>query len=132
MPLRPALILATLLALAANSGCWSPCDNELVSTTPSPDGRLKAVILVRSCGATTPFVTGLSVLPADAGVPPGGSANALALSDNPHHPIQDKDAIDMRLRWIAPRCLSVPFPRGAVAYKRAASVSGVAIQYSTF
>jgi hypothetical protein len=132
-PHRLALALVALLALATSPGCWSPCENELVSTTPSPDGRVKAVVFVRSCGATTPVVTELSVLPADASVPPRGWPNALTLSDDPDHPIQRTlEAIDVQLKWTATRRLSVSFPRAAVADKRATSVSGVGIQYSTF
>lgn len=30
-----------------------PCSNEVLSEIPSPNGKLKAVIFTRSCGATT-------------------------------------------------------------------------------
>jgi hypothetical protein len=131
--LRPALLLMVLSSLTASSGCLSPCDNELVSTHPSPDGRLQAVIFIRSCGATTPVVTELSVLPADARVPPHGWPNTLALTDDPGHPIQrNHEAIDVLLKWTSPRRLEVSYPRAALVGKRAVNVSGVNIEYASF
>jgi uncharacterized protein DUF5412 len=38
-------------------GCSSPCGNEIVSQTPSPDGKLVATVFVRDCGAATKAAT---------------------------------------------------------------------------
>ncbi|MDB6062004.1 MAG: hypothetical protein JWM78_2107 [Verrucomicrobiaceae bacterium] len=39
------------------------CDNDIYASIVSPDGKLKAVIFERSCGATTGFSTQISVIP---------------------------------------------------------------------
>ena len=119
-------------ALTANFGCVSPCGNEFVSAHASPDGRLKAVVFVRSCGATTPFVTEMSVLPADAGLPQD-SANALIISDNPDRPIQrSAPAIEVRVKWDSNSHLNVLFPLAAAVYKHVERVGAVSIEYGTY
>jgi hypothetical protein len=124
-----ALFIAPMLMVSP--GC-SPCDNEMVSEYLSPDGRMKAVVFIRSCGATTPIVTEMSIVPAHAGIPRGW-ANALTVSDDPEHPIErSTEAIEVRLKWNSSDHLSVLFPRAANIGKRAMSVDGVAIEYGTF
>jgi len=129
---RPSLISLAAAALALSSGCASPCDNELISTNPSPDGRVKAVVFIRACGATTPIATEMSIVPARDGTPVGW-ANALTISDDPDHPMQrSSEAIEVRLKWNSPDRLSVRFPRSASVGKRAEEVRGVHIEYDTF
>jgi hypothetical protein len=54
------------------------CANSAVAELRSPDGRYKAVVFERSCGATTGFSTQVSVLPVDAPQPRSGG-NALVV-----------------------------------------------------
>jgi len=127
------LVLIAALAATLESGCESPCANDLVSVHNSPDGEMKAVVFVRACGATTAVVTGLSILPAKEAVPPRGWANALFLSDDPEHPTQrSSEAIDLRVEWISTKRLRVSYPRGAIADKRSANVNGISIEYTPF
>ena len=44
------------------SGCVDLCENEIKTEVASPDETKRAVIFERSCGATTPFSTHVSVL----------------------------------------------------------------------
>jgi len=119
-------------AFAAMSGCSPPCGNELVSAQSSPDGRIKAVVFTRDCGATVRTDTSVSVLPANADLPKG-LANALVVRDDPDHPIaRTFSAIEVRLNWTSSRRLSVSFPRAAVVGRRAVNVNGVVIDYGTF
>src|SRR4051794_26546999 len=59
------LILAGILfvgcAMLFGDG-FDMCGNTVLRTIPSPDGKLKAVIFERSCGATTGFSTQVSIL----------------------------------------------------------------------
>ena len=119
------------LALTVSFGC-SPCDNEYILSQKSPDGRTNAVVFTRSCGATTPVVTELSLQPADAGVP-SGWPNALSLVDDPKAPIQrSTEAIKVVLKWETDRRLIVSYPRAAIAEKHANTIKGVSIEYRTF
>lgn len=130
--LRLAKLLFVTAAWAMVSACSSPCDNALVSTLPSPDGQLKAVVFTRDCGATVRTLTGVSVLSASAPAPDGW-ANALTIGDDPGHPIdRTGPAIDVHLKWSSNRFLSISFPRAALAQKRVTSVDGVTVSYETF
>jgi len=135
--LKPALqakARATLVALLliVSTSCVDPCGNEVISAQPSPDGRVKAVVFVRGCGATVRDFTGVSVVKANAGVPTGW-ATALTISDDPAHPIErSTPEIEVRLRWETDRRLSVFFPRDALVRKRGASLGGIEIVYGTF
>lgn len=42
------------------------CGNEIYGEYPSPNGRLKAVVFQRDCGATTGFSTQISILKSNA------------------------------------------------------------------
>lgn len=39
------------------------CANEVISETASPDGKLRAIVFQRDCGATTGFSTQVALLP---------------------------------------------------------------------
>lgn len=69
------------------------CGNSLAEELMSPDGRFKAVVFERSCGATTGFTTNISILVA-SGILPDGAGNLFASEG---HPAQ----IGIQLRWQA-------------------------------
>lgn len=52
----------TVLVLGATlfSGCGT-CGEEVVAQHPSPDGEHVAILFVRNCGATTPYVTHVNI-----------------------------------------------------------------------
>lgn len=52
---------ATMLMLLCLCGCINPCDDEIQGEAVSPNGKIAATVYVRGCGATTPFVTHLSL-----------------------------------------------------------------------
>lgn len=54
------------------------CKDEIVSDIPSPDGKRKAVLHVRDCGATTRASTHVSVVRGSASGPGSASAEVLA------------------------------------------------------
>lgn len=56
------------------------CGNQILRTALSPDGRLKAVVFERDCGATTGFSTQVSVLAAGQKLP--NEAGNLFVADN--------------------------------------------------
>lgn len=45
------------------------CGNDLAKEFPCPNGRLKAVVFRRDCGATTSFTMNVSILPAAKALP---------------------------------------------------------------
>lgn len=53
-------------------GSTDSCANEIVSEVPSPNGKLKAVIFTRDCGATTAFSRQVSIVPGLDNLPNDG------------------------------------------------------------
>ena len=51
-----------LFAFALSSSTDGMCANTVLSEHASPDGKLKAVVFERSCGATTGFSTHVSLI----------------------------------------------------------------------
>lgn len=67
--------IAFVFALAiGTSGCSDACQNTELSSAGSPDGRWRAVIFQRDCGATTGLSTQVSVLPKAGRLRGGGNA----------------------------------------------------------
>jgi hypothetical protein len=56
------VVLAIIVLAFVSAGC-DLCSDETVSSAPSPDGRLVAVITERDCGATTDFVRTVNLEP---------------------------------------------------------------------
>ena len=53
---------ATALLLAGVSCGVDPCGTELIRETLSQDGKVKAVLFLRNCGATTDYMTSVSLV----------------------------------------------------------------------
>lgn len=65
---------------------WNFCANEVERDLVSPDGRHRAVMFTRNCGATTGYGLQLSVVSAKEALP-NESGNVFTLSDkNPRLP----------------------------------------------
>lgn len=73
----PLAFCAVVLLTAGCDNFAALCANEITQTIASPDGKVKAVIFTRDCGATTGFSTQVFVLPAGNSLP-NESGNAFA------------------------------------------------------
>ena len=111
-------LLAVLLAALSAAGCGGICRNVPVAVTPSPDGKTKAVVFHRECGADTGANTQLSVLPAYSKLPniPG---NALVLDA----------AATLQVKWTSDASLTVSGLGTARASKQQKAVNEVSIDY---
>src|SRR6266550_3254126 len=72
------------LAFVNASSCINiagDCGNELLKEVASPNGRMKAVVFQRDCGATTGFSTQVSVFRRDQRLPNEGG-NLFAADTN--------------------------------------------------
>ena len=112
-------LLVVLLIGVSAAGCGEICSNEPATVVPSPNGKSKAVVFHRNCGATTDPNTQVSVLPAYSKLPniPG---NALVL---------DADA-PREVKWTSDTSLSVSGLGAARVSNQQQVVSGVSIAYS--
>jgi len=112
------VLLVVVLVGVSAAGCGEICSNEPVTVTPSPNGKAKAVVFHRNCGATTAPNTQVSVLPAYSELPniPG---NALVL---------DADA-PIEIKWISDSSLSVSGLGTARVSNQQKAANGVSIAY---
>ena len=116
----------TWLPLAVAS--CSPCSNDVVVRSLSPDAAMEAVVFLRGCGAPTPLGTHVSVGPPSPNVPDGDGNvfQALVRADTPSR------AVDVELEWDGPDRLVVRYEgtaevRWAVAIWGALHVDFVAM-----
>ena len=96
------------------------CGNETFHETLSPDGRFKAIIFQRDCGAATGFSTQISLLPSDAALP-NECGNIFAADRHP----EDKN---IEIAWLSSTELLVRHTADLATYKET-SRYGVRVIY---
>jgi hypothetical protein len=91
--------LAGIAMLGAGAFAGEMCGNEELSNLPAPDGRHRAVVFQRDCGATTGFSRQVSILPATQALPNEGG-NVLAFGDR-EQPDPNAPGVgpQLRLAW---------------------------------
>lgn len=124
---RPIWILASSIALIAivlagaigsMVGALSDtCDNEIIATETSPNQKLKCVVFLRGCGATTPTSTQVSILPASEPLP--NSAGNILVSDG---------EAALRVHWTEDDQLDIEGVGSRRTYLRQSEYRGVRIR----
>jgi hypothetical protein len=111
--------LQLLLLLApALAGCdMVGCGNKVLQVVVAPDGRHRAFVYRRDCGATTGFSTQVSV-EAGASSLPGEPDPVLVLGDEP-----------VFVTWSGPDRLLISYRRGARPTAQESRRDGVRISY---
>lgn len=105
----------------------SMCGNEVLSETPSPDGKWKAVIFIVDCGATTTdreTAPRVSILRAGDSLSNSDSGNVFGVSPAGaiNHPSVQAD-------WEGPSQLVISYPARAAVFKQAERYKDVTIKY---
>lgn len=101
---------------------WT-CANYHESAFASPDGKLKAVVFGRDCGAAGGASRNVSIIPAN-GVLPDAPSNALSLDTH------DSTADDLRVTWVGDKKLKIRSADYHGYCFAARSVGDVSISYS--
>ena len=121
---------------AAAVGCVDlagGCGNQELTGLASPDGRRRAVVFERDCGATTGFTTQVSVLAAGVALPDrGGNVFSSAFGrDSTRGPVKGGPGGGpwVHVRWLATDTLEVRYDARATAFTREPSVAGVAVLF---
>jgi len=96
------------------------CGNEVVQTTVSPDGRVKAFVFERDCGATTGFSTQISVVGSGKGLP--NAAGNVFIADGDDGQIGPKGALPARVTWVGTRQLQIQYPERAVIHQQSGHI----------
>ncbi|MGH9792758.1 MAG: hypothetical protein ACRD5W_16245 [Candidatus Acidiferrales bacterium] len=115
-----------LLYLASACGI---CSNDVAWESTSPDGKLKAVIFMRNCGATTDFSTQVSILESSATLPNDSGSIFIADADHGAVLVNRKGIMDVRLTWKSQHRLVISYPGRARIFEQENVVRGVAIRY---
>jgi len=103
MKFSPLFLLLLLTSTIGSSRCFDiadMCGNDVYRGYPSPNGKLKAVVFERDCGATSPFSTQVSILGRDERLEnvPG---NAFVGSDAGSAPLTDHSTMEkFEVRWL--------------------------------
>ena len=79
-------VVGALLFIGCNKLIEDTCSNDVLRTVPSPDGRIKAIVFERDCGATTGFSEQVSLMAAGASVPNKSGDTFVADSDHGEAP----------------------------------------------
>lgn len=123
--------LFVLVFLGTLSGCSVLCDNDLVKETLSPDGKWKAVVFQRDCGATTGFSTQLSVLKAAKNLPNRNGNVLIADTDHGKAPAAKWGGPDVQARWPSNNILQVSFHPATRIFKQEMKFAEVTVEYSS-
>ena len=100
---------------------FASCDNEIVQEAVSPDGRLRAVLFSRNCGATTGFQTQISIIESSDDLP-DEPANTFITEGHP-------DYTRAELKWLDAGTLVVVTSAPDLAHKAERYVDGVTVDY---
>jgi hypothetical protein len=127
-------VLFLVLAAGAvlGSGYWffnaflspaSDCANQPLSRTPSPDGKLEAVVFQRNCGATTDFSTQVSVVPARQAVPNDAGNVWSGDSDHGQAPSAPGGGPEIHVTWRDSRHLRLAYDPRVRVFRSTRDVS---------
>jgi len=94
-----ATALLYALGFAADRVLSPACDNAVLSSSPSPDGRHKLVIFERSCGAASDFSTQVSLLAAGAELGHDGGNALVVDTDHGRAPAGPGGGPEVHVRW---------------------------------
>ena len=130
---RITALLAGLVLLAGHVACVDPCGNDVLTEARSPDGRLKAVVFQRDCGATTGFSTQVSVIPSGESLltaptwlrsTEGGNV-FVADTNHGKAPSGPGGGPVVKVEWLDATHLRITRDNRARVFKSAASIHGV-------
>ena len=106
------------------------CGNDIGKEVLSPDGKLKAVVFERDCGATTDFSTQISLIKASQPLPHGSSGNVFAAdSDHGNVGVDVKGILPIDLSWDDNNKLLIRYPARARVFSEVRQYKGVQLRY---
>lgn len=115
------LLFSTMLLLG---GCSDSCKNTVLTRSTSPGGKWDALMLERSCGATTDFSTEISVLKAGGAGLGGGN---IFVGDNDHGVARPGrwGGPWAEIKWLSPTRLLVRYAAGSRVFLQSKAVGDV-------
>lgn len=137
---KTAVVIAAIAAAAAVvAGSWrivallfliitddDACRLQVASEIPSPSGELKAVLFQYDCGATTPFTTNVSVMPAGESTAKKPGNVFSAYHGSSAGPWGGPNA---KIQWLSDRSLKISYIADAKVSLQSSQVGKVAVAY---
>ncbi|MES2934033.1 MAG: hypothetical protein V4805_11170 [Pseudomonadota bacterium] len=108
------------------------CSNTVLAEYPSPNGKLKAIVFERSCGATTDFSTQVSILNADKDFDSAAGKLFVADTNQGQAPAGVDGGPDIRFRWLSDTSAEIEHASLVGSYLREAKIMGVKVKYVLF
>lgn len=126
------LMLVSLALLFITASCTNiagDCENELLNEVRSPNGKLKAVIFQRDCGATTRVSTQVSILPNGERLSNEGGNIFVADTDHGKAPSGAGGGPSVEVRWVSENELLIRYDSRARVFHSEQSLNNVEIRY---
>lgn len=114
------------------------CADTLISETPSPSGKLKAVLFQSDCGATTGFNSHVAIMPSNSSLSSEsqgifGSRSFFAADTNGGKaPAGKGGGPEVQLHWVSDANLEVGYNNLDRVIRAEKTSKGVSIAYHTF
>jgi hypothetical protein len=108
------------------------CSNSVLAESLSPNGKLKAVIFSRDCGATTDFSTQVSLLKAGDSLPNNGGNLFVADRDHGKAPSGQSGGPVVTVSWVSNEQLRVEHHALARVFKSESLRQNIRVEYATF
>ena len=123
-------VLTLIALLAGGTACASlagDCSNQIRREVSSPNGKMKAVVFQRDCGATVGFNTQVSVLPSRAKLPDDGGNVFVAARGHGN----GTSGPYVSVSWTNDGELLVTYDKDARVFRNESSVGNVRVRYET-
>lgn len=125
---KVTFMMRTVMVCVLFGAVACTCDNTILKSVPSPDGRLTAVLFERGCGATTGPNLQMSV--AARGELPEEGGNILVLDAGHDTTLAQGSLMSfVRVVWTGPMDLLVTYSPKLRTFKRESQALGVKITY---
>ena len=118
-----------LLAYALSSAFDDMCGNAMIAEYPSPNGKLKAVVFERNCGATTGFSTQVSVLQSTDPLENEGGNVFAADTDRGRAPSGEGGGPEIKFRWLSDTNAELRYHPFVRVYRTQTKTKGVQVVF---
>ena len=110
-------VAATVAISFVGCSSFDPCENTFIRQAASPDGKLKAVVFSRGCGATTSETVQISILAANASLP-HEAGNVFVVEES-----------NVYVKWLSSSQLQVTAPAASKIYTKEQKYGSITIIY---
>lgn len=110
----------------------SMCGITFVHEVISPDGSQRLVAFERNCGATSPFITHVSLLSRSESLSNDSGNVFVADRDHGAAPSGPGGGPEVRMRWTSPNSAVIEHHRAARVHKSKRVLDGVQFEFPSF